>query len=186
MATALDVQNKGTQEAFIGGQLAMTEDGSWALKGILTNADFRVGLAVFPAGPARRATLATTDGFGIYAGTKHPEAAWELLKFLVSKEYGRAMAKAQFLQPARSSLVDEWIGYIRTEFPDKTKDLNIAAFADGQRQGYSVIGEEFANQADAQRLANAAWQKIFTLGQSPIETIKDLSREIEAAQQGFN
>lgn len=186
MATALDVQNKGTQQAFIDGQVAMIEDGSWGLKGILANANFRVGLAVFPAGPVRRATLATTDGFGIYAGTKHPDAAWELLKFLVSKEYGRAMAKAQFLQPARASLVDEWIGFIRTEFPDKTKDLNIAAFADGQRKGYSVIGEGFANQADAQRLANAAWQKIFTLGQAPVEIIKDLSRDIEAAQQGFN
>ena len=186
MATALDVQNKGTQEAFIAGQLAMIEDGSWALKGILTNANFRVGLAVFPAGPVRRATLATTDGFGIYAGTKHPDAAWELLKFLISKEYGRAMAKAQFLQPARVSLVDEWIQFIRAEFPDKTKDMKIAAFADGQRKGYSVIGEEFANQADAQRLANAAWQKIFTLGQSPVEIIKDLSHEIEAAQNGFS
>jgi glutamate--cysteine ligase len=33
-----------------------------------------------PAGPAQRATLASTDGFGIYAGTKYPEAAWELVK----------------------------------------------------------------------------------------------------------
>ncbi|HEU0297772.1 MAG TPA: extracellular solute-binding protein [Anaerolineales bacterium] len=186
MATALDVQNKGTQAAFIAGQLAMVEDGSWALKNILANANFRVGLAAFPTGPARRATLATTDGFGIYAGTKHPEAAWELLKFLVSKEYGRAMAKAQFLQPARASLVDEWIQCIRTEFPEKTKDLNIAAFADGHRKGYSVIGEGFANQADAQRLADAAWQQIFTLGQSPVEIIKDVSAQIEDAQQGFN
>jgi len=186
MATALDVQNKGTQQAFIDGQLAMVEDGSWALKNILANANFRVGLAAFPAGPARRATLATTDGFGIYAGTKHAAATWELLKFLISKEYGRAMAKAQFLQPARASLVDEWIQYVRREFPDKIKDLNIAAFADGQRKGYSVIGEEFANQADAQRLANAAWQQIFTLGQSPVEIIKDVSSNIEEAQQGFS
>jgi multiple sugar transport system substrate-binding protein len=183
MATDLDVQNKGTQEAFIAGQLAMVEDGSWALKNILANAKFQVGLAIFPAGPARRATLATTDGFGIYAGTKHPEAAWELLKFLISKEYGRAMAKAQFLQPARASLVDEWARFIRAEFPEKTRDLNIAAFADGQRKGYSVIGEGFANQADAQRLANAAWQQIFTLGQAPVDTIRDLSREIEDAQK---
>jgi multiple sugar transport system substrate-binding protein len=185
MATALDVQNTGTREAFIAGQLAMVEEGSWALKTILSSAKFRVGLAAFPAGPARRATLATTDGFGIYEGTQHPEAAWELLKFLVSQEYGRAMAKAQFLQPARASLVDEWIGFIRSEFPDQSKDLNIAAFADGQRKGYSVIGEAFANQADALRLTKAAWQQIFTLGQSPVGTITDVSRQIENAQQGF-
>lgn len=185
MATALDVQDKGTQEAFAAGQLAMVEDGSWALKGILSNAKFRVGLAAFPAGPARRATLATTDGFGIYAGTKHPDAAWELLKFLISKDYGRAMAQAQFLQPARASLVDEWIQYIRGEYPAQTQDLNLAAFADGQRKGYSVIGEEFANQADALRLTKAAWQQIFTLGQAPVESLRDVSRQIEAAQQGY-
>jgi multiple sugar transport system substrate-binding protein len=186
MASELDVQNKGTQEAFIAGQLAMVEEGSWALKNILANANFRVGLAAFPAGPARRATLATKDGFGIYTGTKHPEAAWELLKFLISKDYGRAMAKAQFLQPARESLVEEWIQYVRTEFPEKTKDLNIAAFADGHRNGYSVTGEEFANQADAERLAGTAWQQIFTLGQSPVEILKDVSAKIEESQQGFS
>ena len=186
MATELDVQNKGTQEAFIAGQLAMVEEGSWALKNILVNTNFRVGLTAFPAGPARRATLATRDGFGIYAGTKHPDAAWELLKFLISKEYGRAMAKAQFLQPARESLVEEWAQFVRTEFPDKTKDLNVAAFADGHRKGYSVTGEEFANQADAERLAGAAWQQIFTLGQSPVDILKDVSGKIEESQQGFS
>jgi multiple sugar transport system substrate-binding protein len=185
MATALDVQNKETQDAFVAGQLAMVEEGSWNLKHILTRAKFPVGLAPLPAGPVRQATLATTDGFGIYAGTRHSDAAWELLKFLIGKDYGRAMAKAQFLQPARASLVDEWIQYIRSEFPDQTRNLNIAAFADGQRKGYSVIGEEFANQADALRLTKAAWQKIFTLGQSPVEMIKDVSREIEQAQPGF-
>ncbi|MGE5139672.1 MAG: ABC transporter substrate-binding protein [Rudaea sp.] len=183
MATALDVQNKGTQEAFLAGQVAMVEDGSWALKGILSNARFRVGLALIPKGPARRATLATTDGFAIYASTKHPDASWELMKFLISKDYGRAMAKAQFLQPARSSLVDEWIQFIREQFPEQTRDLNIAAFADGHRRGYSVIGEEFANQADALRLAKAAWQQIFTLGQSPVRLMNDVSREIEQAQK---
>ncbi len=185
MATPLDVQNKGTSEAFVGGQVAMIEDGSWALKTILSQAKFRIGVAPFPAGPARRATLATTDGFGIYAGTKHPEAAWELLKFLISKEYGRAMAQAQFLQPARASLVDEWVQFIREQYPGQARDVNIAAFAEGQLKGYSVIAETFANQADAQRLVSTAWQQIFTLGQAPVEQIKTVSRQIEEAQQGF-
>ena len=104
MATFPDVQNVSTNEAFIAGKLATVEDGSWALKDILANAPFRVGVAPMPAGPAGRVTLATTDGFGIYAGTQHPEAAWELLKFLISDEYGRAMARANFLQPAKASL----------------------------------------------------------------------------------
>ncbi len=183
MASFLDVQRVETRQAFIDQKIAMVEDGSWALKDILANARFRVGVAPFPAGPVRRATLATTDGFAIYAGTRHPEAAWELLKFLISPDYGRAMARANFLQPARESLVDEWVQIIRDEFPTETKEVDLAAFADGHRQGYSVTAEIFANMGDASRLAKAAWEQIYTLGQAPVDTMKEVSAAIEAAQR---
>jgi multiple sugar transport system substrate-binding protein len=184
MASLLDVQNVETRQAFIMQKVAMVEDGSWALKDLLTNAPFRVGVAPLPAGPERQVTLATTDGFAIYAGTRHPEAAWELLKFLVSREYGRAMARANFLQPARASLVDEWTQLIQSEFPQKARQLDIAAFAEGHLQGYSVTAEIFANQAQAGPLAQAAWEQIFTLGQAPVSIMSQVSTQIEAAQQG--
>jgi multiple sugar transport system substrate-binding protein len=183
MATFLDVNNVETRQAFINGRLAMVEDGSWALKDILSGAPFRIGVAPFPAGPARRVTLATTDGYGIYAGAKHPEAAWELVKFLISKEYGRAMAQANFLQPARASLVDEWIGFVHDQFPEKAKDVDFGAFAEGHLEGYSVTAEVFANMAEARRIAYAAWDKIFTLGQASVEQMKDFCRQIEETQQ---
>jgi multiple sugar transport system substrate-binding protein len=182
MATPLDVQNMTTREAFITGRVAMVEDGSWALKDILARAEFRIGIAPFPAGPVRRATLATTDGFGIYAGTKHPEAAWELVKFLISKEYSRAMARTDFLQPARASLVDEWARFIEEEFPEKSKGVNIAAFADGQLNGYSVTAEIFANMEQAKQLAYAAWDQIFVLGQASVEHMETICRQIQEAQ----
>jgi multiple sugar transport system substrate-binding protein len=160
----------------------MVEDGSWALKDILNGADFRIGVAPMPAGPVRRVTLATTDGFGIYAGTKYPEASWVLLKFLVSKEYGLAMAKANFLQPARASLVDDWVAFIREEFPEKARDVDIAAFADGHINGYSVTAEVFANMDDARQLAYAAWDQIFILGQAPVALMVDVCQQIQAAQ----
>jgi multiple sugar transport system substrate-binding protein len=183
MANFLDVQNVETRTAFIDERIAMVEDGSWALKDILAGAQFRVGVAPFPAGRVRRATLATTDGFAIYAGTRYPEAAWELIKFLTSREYGRAMARANFLQPARASLVDEWAQIIRSEFPQEARELDIAAFAEGHLQGYSVTAEIFANQADAGRIAQAAWEQIYTLGQAPVALMTEVSAQIEDAQQ---
>jgi ABC-type glycerol-3-phosphate transport system substrate-binding protein len=183
MATPLDVENTGTRQAFVNGRVAMVEDGSWALKDILEGVNFRLGVAPFPAGPARKVTLATTDGFGIYARTRHPEAAWELLKFLISPEYGRAMAQANFLQPARASLVDDWINDIRQEYPDKTQDVDLAAFADGHIKGYSVTGEIFANMAMAQQLVYAAWEQIFVLGRAPVAQMADVSRQVEAEQK---
>jgi ABC-type glycerol-3-phosphate transport system substrate-binding protein len=183
IATALDVQNMGTSQAFIRGKLAMVEDGSWALKDILDGARFRIGVAPFPAGPARKVTLATTDGFGIYADTRYPEAAWELLKFLVSKEYGRAMARAHFLQPARASLVGEWIEFIRAEYPAQTAEMDLEAFAEGHVQGYSVVAEIFPNMVEARELARSAWEQIYTLGQAPVEIFSEVSKQIEEAQR---
>ncbi len=183
MPASAEVRNMGTREAFVTGKVAMVEDGSWALKDVLTSAQFDVGVAPFPAGPVRRATLATTDGFAIYSQTKHPEAAWELVKFLTGKSYGRAMAKAAFLQPARASLVDEWVNFVRTEFPAKARDVDIAAFAHGHINGYSVTAEVFANMAEALPLVSAAWERIFTFGEAPVEQMVDVSRAVEEAQK---
>jgi multiple sugar transport system substrate-binding protein len=183
MASVLDVQNRETRQAFVDQRIAMVEDGSWALKDILSMAPFEIGVAPLPAGPVRRVTLATTDGFAIYAGTRHPEAAWELVKFLVSREYGRAMARANFLQPARASLVDEWAQLVRAEFPAKTRGVDLATFAHGHLQGYSVTAEIFANQAEAARLAGEAWEQILKLGQAPVSLMKEVSAQIESVQQ---
>ena len=183
MATPLEVNNLSTRQAFVDQRAAMVEDGSWSLKDILTNAAFRVGVAPFPAGPARRVTLATTDGFGIYAQTGHPSQAWELLKFLVSPDYGRAMTRANFLQPARASLVQDWVDTVRGQFPEQAKDLDIAVFADGQVNGYSVTAEIFPNMAEATRLAQAAWQEILVLGQAPATRMIAVGEQIEAAQK---
>jgi multiple sugar transport system substrate-binding protein len=184
MATPLDVRNMSTRQAFVAERVAMVEDGSWALEDILTRANFRVGVAPFPKGPVRRVTLATTDGLGIYAGTRHPDAAWELLKFLVSGEYGQALTRASLLQPARASLVEEWTRLIRQAFPEKIRDGDLAAFADGQLRGYSVTAELFANMAGVERLADAAWQRIFALGKEPVESLKATCRQIQDAQAG--
>jgi multiple sugar transport system substrate-binding protein len=182
MASFLDVQNLETRQAFVNEKLAMVEDGSWALKDILEGSAFRVGVVPFPSGPARRVTLATTDGFAIYAGTQYPEAAWELLKFLISRDYGRAMARTHLLQPARASLVDEWISLVQQEYPEKAAEVDLGAFAEGHVEGYSVTAEVFDNMVDARPLATSAWQRIFTLGQAPVSTLVEVSGQIEAAQ----
>jgi len=104
------------------------------------------------------------------------------MKFLVSKDYGRAMAEANLLQPARESLVDDWVEYIRTEFPEKAKDVDIAAFADGHIQGYSVTTEVFANMAEARQIAYDAWDEIYTYGHAPIESMQEACSQIQEAQ----
>ncbi len=186
MATFPDVQYMSPRSAFTNQRVAMVEEGSWLLKDILQNADFRVGVASIPVGPARRVTLATADGFGIYGGTEYPAAAWELVKFLTSKEYSLAMAQANFLQPARASLIDEWIGYVNAEFPEKAAELDLAAFAEGHFKGYSVTVEIADNMAEVQPRMAAAFEKIFTGGQTPVTDLRTVCAQINQLQQSFD
>lgn len=181
MPSPLDLEGKTITEAFLAGKLAMVEDGSWSLKSILSHAGFRLGVAPLPSGPAGRVTIATTDGFGMFAGTAHPEAAWELIKFLISEQYGLAMARANLLQPARSSLIDQWIHFAREQFPGKTEGLDLLAFAEGDRQGYSVTAEIFANMPAVKRMIEDAWDRIFVLGDEPVAIMQAVSEKVDEA-----
>ena len=183
MATYPDVQYMSPRSAFINQRIAMVEEGSWVLKDILRDTDFPVGVVPMPAGRKQRVTLATSDGFGIYGRTEYPEAAWELLQFLTSSDYGLALAKADFLQPARASLLEAWMGFVRAEFPEKTADLDLSAFADGHIKGYSVTVEIAENMAEVQPRMAAAFEKIFTLGQAPVETLHVVCAQINQLQK---
>lgn len=182
LAGPLDVQRMGTHQAFLAGRLAMVEDGSWALKDVLTAAKFRVGVAPFPAGPVRRATLATTDGFGIYSGSRYRDAAWSLLQYLVGPEFGSEMARTHLLQPARASLVEEWVRDVREQFP-AAAELDVAAFAHGHVNHYSVVAEILENNmADAKSISYQVWDRVFTLGLTSVDEIRTASRQLRERQ----
>jgi len=184
MATFPDVQYMSPRSAFINQRIAMVEEGSWVLRDILLNSDFPVGVAPLPRGPEQRVALATADGFGIFTETQYPDAAWDLLKFLTSEPYGLALAKTDLLQPARASLIDDWIGFIQAEFPARAQDLDWAALTDGHLQGYSVTVEIADNMAEVEPQLSAIFEQIFTLGQVPVSKLKGICAQINQLQRG--
>src|SRR5690606_39874169 len=54
-----------------------------------------------PAGPAGKCIRTATGAHGIMAGSRNPEAAWELLKWLSSTESQARLAKLGAIIPAR-------------------------------------------------------------------------------------
>jgi ABC-type glycerol-3-phosphate transport system substrate-binding protein len=141
-----------------------------------------VGVAPFPTAPVRKTTSATIDGFGIYAGTRYPDAAWEFVKFLISKDYGRAMARAGLLQPARASLVEDWAAAVRERFPEQAKEVDVAAFADGHIKGYAVTPETAADMAGASRIMTETMEKLITFDDGSADMIRLAAQEIDASQ----
>jgi hypothetical protein len=92
------------------------------------------------------------------------------------------MAEAHLLQPARSSLVGEWAGFVRKQYPDATREMDVEAFAQGHLLGYSVTAEIFADMAVARRQIEPAWQRIFTLGVDRVDEMVRVSGAIELSQ----
>jgi hypothetical protein len=95
------------------------------------------------------------------------------------------MATEGLLQPDRLSLVDEWAAAVRNRFPAQGRWLEPAVFADGVRRGYTVTTEIFpSDMADSQRIADQAWQRIFTLGQGSVNELVSVAARIDIARLG--
>jgi multiple sugar transport system substrate-binding protein len=74
--------------------------GRWPLGGYLTNPNVDLGLVGVPVGD-ERANILFWGGFGIFAGTEHPEAAWRFLRFYTG-EQGSQVWKDWAIPPVAS------------------------------------------------------------------------------------
>src|SRR6476469_3118032 len=72
-----------TGDAFEQGKAAMEINGSW-LVATHEAAGLQFGIAPLPKGPASQATSVNPTGAVVYKGTKLPDAAWALVKYLAS------------------------------------------------------------------------------------------------------
>ncbi|MBD8067890.1 sugar ABC transporter substrate-binding protein [Bacillus sp. PS06] len=87
------------------GKIGMLIDGSWALQQ-LAQMDFPVGVAALP----KFEKAQTTGQAHLHAAsvsTKHPEEAWEFIKFLSSEEYQTDLISEGLWMPNRLSLYSE-------------------------------------------------------------------------------
>jgi|GEM_PF-17952 len=73
-------------------------------------ASFDWDIAPLPAGPAGRATgELAVEGLGISTQCKHPQAAFEVLRFLQRKDIALALAQGGMIPPARRDIAAETI-----------------------------------------------------------------------------
>jgi multiple sugar transport system substrate-binding protein len=76
---------RGGNAEFDNGKAAMLLVGRWPQGGLKKNPNVDLGVVPVPAGKVR-ANVLFWGGFGIFSGTKHPEAAWRFLRFYVGEE----------------------------------------------------------------------------------------------------
>lgn len=120
-------------EPFASGQIAMRTTSGWAFQMYMDNLD-NWALAAIPEFPAGRHSLVANDAWHIYRGTKHPEEAWQLIKFLSSPESIEYFTEQTLFGPARISALPPYAEYlaegVRMPVPDVI-DLLLGAQAHG-------------------------------------------------------
>jgi multiple sugar transport system substrate-binding protein len=91
----------GGNAEFDNGQAAMRVFGRWPQGGYKSNPNIDLGLVGVPAGK-ERASILFWGGFGIFSGTKHPEAAWRFLSYYTG-EGGSQVWKDWAIPPVASA-----------------------------------------------------------------------------------
>jgi multiple sugar transport system substrate-binding protein len=68
--------------------------------------DFNWDVAPFPAGPAGRATSVNSAGFVVAANSKHPDEAFQFIKFAMSSAGQTRLAELGFAIPVLESIAE--------------------------------------------------------------------------------
>ena len=90
----------GGNPEFENGKAAMRIFGRWPQAGFKKNPNLSLALVGVPAGQ-KRANILFWGGFGIFKGSKHPEAAWRFLRFYTG-EQGSQIWKDWAIPPVAS------------------------------------------------------------------------------------
>lgn len=169
----------GFQGPWAAGMLGTKEDGMGNLSYFANESKFEWDIMHLPKGPGRRATLGTTDGWGIYKGTKHPEEAWKFLTWLTRAEFQTVMMQAWAGIPCRASLITKWKEISRASYPSLEK-VSLEIIDETLAEAYPMLSEQFKLQAESETLINSAVDKIFKVGDTPTDYFKEIADQVTA------
>ncbi|MDI6783041.1 MAG: sugar ABC transporter substrate-binding protein [bacterium] len=125
---------QGTLDLMAAGRLGMYVNGSWMISELRKKAKFRWDVAPVPKGPTERATVLFTVGMVIPTGSKHPEEAWELLKYLGGPAGQSFFGSTKIASgiPAIKSIAESTV-FIDSSLPPEHIDVLLQAAAEYAR-----------------------------------------------------
>ncbi len=146
----------------------MTIEGGWLIPYMATTyPNVQYGIAPLPMSPnGKQADLTFTNAWSAFSSTKHPEAAWELVKYMTGSTVQASQLNAGFALPTLQSLANA--SYF-TSHPDFKVLFDAATYSYADYYGpqdaaihsdlATAIQEVMLSKQDAQTaLNNAATQ----------------------------
>jgi len=158
-------------DAFGKQRAAMVIEGSWLIPYMTTTyPNVQYGISPLPMAPnGKRADLTFTNAWSASSSTKHPEAAWELVKYMTGSTVQASQLNAGFSLPSLQSLAN--VPYF-TSHPDVKVLFDAAtySYADYYGPQDSAIHTDLANaiqevmlgKQDAQTALNNAATQVNT------------------------
>jgi multiple sugar transport system substrate-binding protein len=167
------------------GLYGMAEDGMHALKDVARVEGMEFDIAPIPKGPKQRLSWITTDGWGLWSGSKARPQAWELAKFLMSVEWFKLQSRIELLIPSRVSLLDDWIDVLKGKFPS-LQGVNLKGVKDQLTASPPAVSTwyQFLCAADANKLVGDTLTEIFTEGTEKPGVFQTRKDQIDAAAAG--
>lgn len=141
--------NAPMAQLFAQGKLAMFVSGRWSVPGFRKNLTFNWDVLPFPRGKAGSVVDVDASGWAIARSSRHPEAAWELVKFLASRKSSETFAEGGLIVPARRD-VAESPRYLDTTQAPKGARAFVEAIATGRPMRTPPNWNEVANELDQQ------------------------------------
>jgi multiple sugar transport system substrate-binding protein len=163
------------------GRVAMWEGGSYTIIQYLRFVEDEVDwdIAPLPRGPAGRFTLATSDGWSIWNGTKNKDAAWEFLKYLQGDEHTDLATRYAGQQSARKSHQQQWVKAFAETNP-KLAGKALKWCADAVEKNYARPIEFWRKDADSKRIYTDAYNRAVRDGDA------EVGAELRAAAEQIN
>ncbi len=173
----------GPEDGFEQGAVATEEAalGSVFLRMAKNAANVNWDLTHIPKGPVRRAALGTTDGWGLWKGTKAKDQAWDLIKFITTNRFYDEQARAEARLPSRKSALDSWAKIVRETYP-YTNNVNLKVIIEQMTTNqYNSVDEIFLCQTEVQPVVQSALDQVFKAGTAPVTLFRDMKGQIEEA-----
>lgn len=139
-------------EPFSSGRVAMAFAGVWQIADWKLIKDFNWDIAMFPKHPTtgKRTTSLESDGWWAFKGSKEPQLAWSLLKYMADSKAQQKFSDLEFVVPSSiPEIARTW--YAKTPPTSRAK-----AFENIEKDSHKLIPTFF----DSSRI-NAAFYPVF-------------------------
>lgn len=150
---------------------AMVFEGGWLVPYMTsTYPNVQYGIAPLPVGPTGKpANLSFTNAWAAYSGTKHPAAAWELIKYMAGSVVQESNLTAGFALPTLTSLANS--SYFATH-PDLKVLFDAASYSYADYYGSqdSTIHTDLSNAIQAVLLNKESIQIALSNAETQINT----------------